>query len=671
VEDWDHPSQPAGDPAAELESLQHVRDELWIALRNEDDPEARMPLLSRLSENRAAILRLGEQLGSEHAQRLSARNGQKVARESPGASDPPAGGVQRPQRGRVPSRPQAAPAPPKSIRPALLALGGLATVLALTWLALARPSGDGTASADLAAPAGDGTDPAGPDLAGTVAEIAAVLQGLGLTDVQVEQQGSVIHLSGAVLTEAEMGAALGAAQALAVGNEIDGSGLVIQAGDGAGLADPAARADALQAEIGRITAVTPVIFGEGATELTDLHIRILNNVAMIIAAYPATPVQIVGYTDVVGTDGDNHQLSLSRAEAVRDYLVSRGVPESQLNVEAAGETRSTGSQALANLERRVEFEVTAPAGPVAMPASEATLRIAVVAPSARNDVAFSQSMVDAVNAIASERGNVEITVTDDTVVPDVAAAAIAEYAADGYDLVIAHGSQFGGSLVDIAPQHPDVVFAWGTASDTFGLPNVYAYDAAAEQGGYVMGTMSSLLSNSGTVGVVGPIEVGDAQRYVNGFEAGAEAASSSTEVLVTYTGSFSDLTLAAETAQAHTAAGADVMTGSAQMVVGAVAIAEENDVLWFGTQSNQAMLAPDLVVASQVYHWEVILRQIVADIDAGAVGGTTNTAELANGGLVVEFNPGFPLGADIRQRADQVVADIVNKTLDVPTLIEP
>jgi basic membrane protein A len=262
---------------------------------------------------------------------------------------------------------------------------------------------------------------------------------------------------------------------------------------------------------------------------------------------------------------------------------------------------------------------------------------------------------------------VEVAVTDNTVVPDDAAAAIRDYAAQGYGLVIAHGSQFGSSLIEIAPEFPDVVFAWGTASDTFDLPNVYAYEAAAEQGGYVQGALSSLLSGSGTVGVVGPIEVGDAERYVNGFRAGAEAESSATQVLVAYTGSFSDLTLAAETAQAHLAAGADVMTGSAQMVVGAVSVASESGVRWFGTQANQATLAPDLVVASQVYHWEVILRQIVSDIDAGTPNGVYHTAELANGGLVIEFNPQFQLPDEARRRADEIIAGIASGAIRVPT----
>lgn len=116
-------------------------------------------------------------------------------------------------------------------------------------------------------------------------------------------------------------------------------------------------------------------------------------------------------------------------------------------------------------------------------ASGDTFRIAIVAPSASNDLAFSQSIVDAVNVVADEMGNVEIEVTDGTFVVDDAAAAIRAYADDGVDLVIAHGSQYGGSLAEIAPDFPDTSFAWGTAADTFGLPNVYSYEAASDEGG--------------------------------------------------------------------------------------------------------------------------------------------------------------------------------------------
>ncbi|MCP4226850.1 MAG: BMP family ABC transporter substrate-binding protein, partial [Actinomycetia bacterium] len=493
---------------------------------------------------------------------------------------------------------------PSQVPPRRLAamVGVVLAVIGVAYLALTMPFGRSSEPSTVASElASDTTAVAGPAVDTRVDEIVAVLRGLGFDNIGVEDRDGTIYLSGTVPSEAQRETALGAARALAGDQPVDQSALAVTEGSaavpptGQGAGD---RAAAFQAELDRVIATTPIIFDVGETKLSELHIRILNTVASIMVAYPDLPVTIVGFTDDSGPDDSNRQLSRARAQAVKDYLVGHGVSDSALEVEPRGEETSSGSEALASLERRVEFEVIAPVGSPLV-RSDAFLRIAIVAPSARNDLAFTQSMVDAVNIIAAERGNVEVSITDNTFVPDEAAAAIRDYAAQDYDLVIAHGSQFGGALLEIAPEFPDVAFAWGTASDTFGLPNVYAYDAASQEGGYVMGGMAGLLSSSGVIGVVGPIEVGDAELYVNGFQAGARAEASGVDVQVTYTGSFSDLTLAAEAAQAHVGAGADVMTGSAQMVVGAVSIASENGALWFGTQSNQASLAPTLVVASQ------------------------------------------------------------------------
>jgi basic membrane protein A len=290
-------------------------------------------------------------------------------------------------------------------------------------------------------------------------------------------------------------------------------------------------------------------------------------------------------------------------------------------------------------------------------------RIAVVAPSASNDLAFSQSIVDAVNTIADERGidAANIAVTDGTFNIDDAAAAIRDYASQGFDLVIAHGSQYGGSLELIAPDFPDTSFAWGTAADTFGLDNVFAYEAASDEGGYVMGVLGAALSMSKTIGVVGPVEVGDAKLYVDGFKLGAESGGAS--VNINYTGSFSDVALASEAAQAHAAAGADVMSGTAQMVVGAIGVAADQDILWFGTQANQASLAPDIVVASQVYKWEVVLRQILDLIDDGTLGDTIFEINLENEGEVIEYNDAYDLPADVKTLADDTVAGIIDGSI--------
>jgi basic membrane protein A len=105
------------------------------------------------------------------------------------------------------------------------------------------------------------------------------------------------------------------------------------------------------------------------------------------------------------------------------------------------------------------------------------------------------------------------------------------------------------------------------------------------------------------------------------------------------------------------------MTGTAQMVVGAIGKADEAGVLWFGTQSNQTSLAPEIVVASQVYHWEVVLREMIALIQGGTLGGQSFTANLANGGELIEYNPDYALPVDVRTLGDNTIEGIIDGSI--------
>lgn len=303
-------------------------------------------------------------------------------------------------------------------------------------------------------------------------------------------------------------------------------------------------------------------------------------------------------------------------------------------------------------------------------AAATPFRVAVIMPSKINDLAFSQSMYDSLLAVQKEMGaeNFKFDYTDNMFVVEDAAAAIRDYASKGYNLVIAHGSQYGSSLVEIAPEFPNTSFAHGTTLDTFtdqGIKNVFAYEARSEQGGYVQGVIAAKLSTSGTIGVIGPIETGDAKLYVDGFKAGVIATNPAANLTVTWTGSFSDVAKASEAAQTQINAGADALTGTAQMVVGAIGVAKDKNVPWFGTQSNQASLAPSIVVASQVYKWDIVLRQIMDLIKAGTLGGTAFAIDLANKGEVVEFNPEYALPDDVKQAAQAAIDGIANGSIKV------
>jgi basic membrane protein A len=99
------------------------------------------------------------------------------------------------------------------------------------------------------------------------------------------------------------------------------------------------------------------------------------------------------------------------------------------------------------------------------------------------------------------------------------------------------------------------------------------------------------------------------------------------------------------------------------MVVGAIGVAEENDVLWFGTQSNQTSLAPSIVVASQVYHWEVVLAEMLDLIKGGTLGGQSFVIDLDNEGEVIEFNPDYTVPDEVKTLAETTIQGIIDGSI--------
>jgi OOP family OmpA-OmpF porin len=75
----------------------------------------------------------------------------------------------------------------------------------------------------------------------------------------------------------------------------------------------------------------------------------------------------VGHTDWVGSDAYNQRLSVRRAEAVKAYMVSKGVPANRIYTEGKGEKQPIADNKTNDgraKNRRVEVEVigTRPVG---------------------------------------------------------------------------------------------------------------------------------------------------------------------------------------------------------------------------------------------------------------------------------------------------------------------
>jgi outer membrane protein OmpA-like peptidoglycan-associated protein len=86
-----------------------------------------------------------------------------------------------------------------------------------------------------------------------------------------------------------------------------------------------------------------VTFAFDKAEVQPQFYPVLDNVASTLQQYNQTIIEVAGHTDSVGTDSYNQQLSQQRAEAVANYLNSRGIMRDRMITVGAGETHPVAS----------------------------------------------------------------------------------------------------------------------------------------------------------------------------------------------------------------------------------------------------------------------------------------------------------------------------------------
>jgi outer membrane protein OmpA-like peptidoglycan-associated protein len=95
-------------------------------------------------------------------------------------------------------------------------------------------------------------------------------------------------------------------------------------------------------------------------ELRPLAKTMLDRVAEVLSRHAELRIAIVGYTDDMGSDAYNREISQRRAEAVASYLALHGLARSTMSVRGAGNSEprvpnTTGAGRRIN--RRVELRV--------------------------------------------------------------------------------------------------------------------------------------------------------------------------------------------------------------------------------------------------------------------------------------------------------------------------
>jgi outer membrane protein OmpA-like peptidoglycan-associated protein len=126
------------------------------------------------------------------------------------------------------------------------------------------------------------------------------------------------------------------------------------------LQDEIAQMKAKPTNRGLVLTLGDVLFDTGRAELNSGAARKLDQLAQFLSEHPDRRVQIDGFTDSVGSDSYNQELSQRRADSVKSALLTRGIEPSRISTEGYGKAFPVANNSDSGgrqLNRRVEVVI--------------------------------------------------------------------------------------------------------------------------------------------------------------------------------------------------------------------------------------------------------------------------------------------------------------------------
>ncbi|MFM9902814.1 MAG: OmpA family protein [Polaromonas sp.] len=181
-------------------------------------------------------------------------------------------------------------------------------------------------------------------------------KGAGIGAVAGALLGAATGGSKGAATGAALGGALGAGGGYIWSKKMQDQRVAMeQATAGTGVAVSQTTDNRLKLDI-----PSDVGFDTGRSAIKPNFAPILAQFATSLNQNPVTTVTIIGHTDATGSDAVNNPLSIDRADAARDYLVSRGVARTRIVTDGRGSREPVADNNTAqgrDKNRRVEIYV--------------------------------------------------------------------------------------------------------------------------------------------------------------------------------------------------------------------------------------------------------------------------------------------------------------------------
>ncbi len=301
------------------------------------------------------------------------------------------------------------------------------------------------------------------------------------------------------------------------------------------------------------------------------------------------------------------------------------------------------------------------------------LKIGLICSGSVTDGGWNQLAREALEQVKKEL-KAEISILQ-KVTQDKAGDELRAYAADGFDLVIAHGYEFltpaaevaGGTRMKIVVSGADVA-----------RPGIVTLDFDVSQASYQLGVIAGKLTTSGKLGFVGGAPIPSVKACYRGFVAGAKSVRADVTVAEAYT-SWDEPVKSKQQTEAFFAQGIDLVYHDVDAASRGVfeAVKERNakdpsrPVYVFGcvADQNANSICPDHILASAVIRLDAAFRMVATSVTSKTFIPGVVRENLARGTCVAVLNPkllGKVLTTEIQALVEQAGKDLLSGKSTIP-----
>jgi basic membrane lipoprotein Med (substrate-binding protein (PBP1-ABC) superfamily) len=291
------------------------------------------------------------------------------------------------------------------------------------------------------------------------------------------------------------------------------------------------------------------------------------------------------------------------------------------------------------------------------------VRVGLITPGSIADAAWNSGAFQGLQQIRDSLG---LTVSHvEARTPSDQDEALRAYAAQGYDLVFAHGFEFQDAAERVSAEYPETIFIITSGRRLKG--NVAPLIFRLEEASYLAGMVAGGLTRTNILGFVGGIELPPIEAAYQGWVNGARAINPKVQTRKIYLNSFDDAAAGREAALALVRVGADMFHHNADAAaLGVFQAAKETEGVYvFGANDDQAHLAPNRVIGSAVIDLPRAFLMVAGEVKARTFRPKVEAFGLGSGVIRYVPNPALETKVDqtLRTRVQAAADSIAAGTL--------